>query len=59
MALASGRFSGGVNRCDGSARTIQAAKDKGLPALLDADINRAAQEIRCYHMGKRNMVADR
>ncbi|WP_456387635.1 hypothetical protein [Profundibacter sp.] len=59
MALASGWISDGVNRSDGSARTIQAAKNKGRSALLDADVNRAVQGTRCYHMDKQNMVGDR
>jgi hypothetical protein len=37
-----------IKKSAGNARVIQAAKDKGRPALLDADINRAAQETRYY-----------
>lgn len=37
-----------IKKSAGNARIIQAAKDKGRPALLDADINRAAQETRYY-----------
>ncbi len=37
-----------IKKSAGNARTITAAKNKGRPALLDADINRAAQETRYY-----------
>ena len=37
-----------IKRSAGDARKIKAAKAKGRPALLDSDINRAAQETRHY-----------
>ncbi|MEN8892193.1 replication initiation protein [Planktotalea arctica] len=35
-----------IKRNAGDARKIKAAKERGRPALLDTDINRAAQETR-------------
>jgi Initiator Rep protein, WH2/Initiator Replication protein, WH1 len=37
-----------IKLASGDAKTIRTAKEKQRPALLDADVNRAAQETRYY-----------